>query len=134
MLNRCKETVLRSDVRNEGKIFLSQLSPFNWNFVDPLSAHIFLTACISESNLFWLLANLLWIVWGWTQIPSCESLSISYEKNPQKIQYMYMCVQLNLFKRQLKGNQKKRSPTTGGLLIQIHFIWKALLRDLKIMF
>lgn len=134
MLNRCKETVLRSDVRNEGKIFLSQLSPFNWNFVDPLSAHIFLTACISESNLFWLLANLLWIVWGWTQIPSCESLSISYEKNPKKIQYMYMCVQLNLFKRQLKGNQKKRSPTTGGLLIQIHFIWKALLRDLKIMF
>lgn len=105
MLNRCKETVLRSDVRNEGKIFLSQLSPFNWNFVDPLSAHIFLTACISESNLFWLLANLLWIVWGWTQIPSCESLSISYEKNPKKCQYM--CIQLNLFKRQLKGNQKK---------------------------
>jgi hypothetical protein len=89
-----------------------------------------LIAFISESNLFCQLANLLWI--GWTQIPSCESLSISYEKNPKKFQYM--CIQLNLFKRQLKGNQKKRSPTTGGLLIQVHFIWKALLRHLKIMF
>lgn len=78
-LKRWSDRVPRSDVLYDGNIFLSQLSPTNWYFTFPLSAHESRNSLTFTSINSFQDSNFLWMVLGWILSPILDSRSMSYK-------------------------------------------------------
>lgn len=79
-LNKCKDCVDCWDVLYNGKMFLSQLSPTSWYFLQLPSAQLSLTVTSSSSKWSCHVLSLFCTVLGTTLIPIFASLSISWNE------------------------------------------------------